>query len=580
MAAGSKKVRCSGPCKGTHTSKQMVKCQACPQQQRMCLSCAVLPRKPARQSFRCQHHAENYPSWLQSEFEACLEALRECKMDLPDANHFVEFTRRIRETGEMAMVEAAHHALRRAIESQPRTVNEERMRTSLLTSMALNPNRNFLDACMFLSQAGLDALCRKISGGQLPLYYGKNCHSQQVWHFDLVAANTTRCIRVGILSSDFWQGHPTLDLISSFVKRLSSVDRFSVIVLHDDDSSCCDRTSAKDWMNSWKCQNLLFQTLRQQENRDGAFTGSWSDVVRDVRGLGLHILLELNSFTEGNTMPLVFSRVAPLQISFLGFPSVVRLRTVDLQVVDKHVLACEDISEPRFIVFPASYQANSFRELYPTVRHTHPTKAVLGCFINPERISRDTLRCFARILRRCKASLCIHIIKPEGTDLLGNLPAHFVEILKGAQATCPAGEREAMEKDINLLASRLIMVDAISDKQEHLHRVAGCRLALDAVPTAKTAGHLSHTTGSDALWSGTPIVTLEGLSFASRVLCGLLRGLGLPGLITQTYSEYENLVVGLVQNETLYCKLRLLLWIQRSRSEVFDSASWSARMQQ
>jgi predicted O-linked N-acetylglucosamine transferase (SPINDLY family) len=94
----------------------------------------------------------------------------------------------------------------------------------------------------------------------------------------------------------------------------------------------------------------------------------------------------------------------------------------------------------------------------------------------------------------------------------------------------------------NIDISRFIFSGPVMPKTEHLKRLTLADMYLD------THVYNGHTTGSDALWAGVPMVTLQGDSFPSRVGASLARAVGMPEMVTETWHEYEELAVGLGNN--------------------------------
>jgi predicted O-linked N-acetylglucosamine transferase (SPINDLY family) len=111
-------------------------------------------------------------------------------------------------------------------------------------------------------------------------------------------------------------------------------------------------------------------------------------------------------------------------------------------------------------------------------------------------------------------------------------------------------------------------------KDEHLARLALSDLALD------TRIYNGHTTTSDALWAGVPVVTLQGRHFASRVSSSLLSAMGMPELITHSLEEYESLIVRLALSKKELLKTREKLEKQRRTAPLFDTPRFVRNLEQ
>ncbi|MBF0127870.1 MAG: hypothetical protein HQM02_11770, partial [Magnetococcales bacterium] len=122
-------------------------------------------------------------------------------------------------------------------------------------------------------------------------------------------------------------------------------------------------------------------------------------------------------------------------------------------------------------------------------------------------------------------------------------------------------------------SSRLRFASRTRTLEEHLARVALADLALDTFP------YTSHTTGSDALWSGVPLLTRMGDTFVSRIAAGMLHAVGLPELVTRTWDEYFDLAVELARNPDRLQALRARLWTNRLTHPLFDTKRYTRNLE-
>jgi len=108
---------------------------------------------------------------------------------------------------------------------------------------------------------------------------------------------------------------------------------------------------------------------------------------------------------------------------------------------------------------------------------------------------------------------------------------------------------------------------------EHLARHCQADLFLDTWP------YNAHTTASDALWAGVPVLTLMGKSFASRVAASLLNAVGLPELITNTQEEYETLAIELAMNPKKLAGIKEKLAVNRLTTPLFDTPLFTKNLE-
>jgi protein O-GlcNAc transferase len=151
-------------------------------------------------------------------------------------------------------------------------------------------------------------------------------------------------------------------------------------------------------------------------------------------------------------------------------------------------------------------------------------------------------------------------------DLLKAVPGSVLWLLEG-NPFAPANLRREAEVR-GMAAERLVFAERLP-LADHLARHRLADLFLDTFP------YNAHTTASDALWVGCPVLTLAGKTFPSRVAGSLLRTLGLEELITRTLVEYQNLALWLARDVDLLKTLREKLAANRERSGVFDGGRFA-----
>ena len=119
-----------------------------------------------------------------------------------------------------------------------------------------------------------------------------------------------------------------------------------------------------------------------------------------------------------------------------------------------------------------------------------------------------------------------------------------------------------------ITAERLIFAEPL-ELDQHLARLALADLFLDTIP------YNAHTTASDALWAGVPLLTCRGAAFAGRVATSLLKAMGLPELITENLDAYESLALALAQDAGRLTALRTKLATARDTAPLFDTSRFT-----
>jgi protein O-GlcNAc transferase len=254
--------------------------------------------------------------------------------------------------------------------------------------------------------------------------------------------------------------------------------------------------------------------------------------------------------------PGIFAcRAAPIQVNYLAYPATMGAEYIDYLIADETIIAKQhqQFYVEKVAYLAQCYQANSYRE-YPSSAKTVsraeaglPEEAfVFCCFNNTYKITPEVFDLWMRILRQSEGSVLW---------LLEDSPAAAANLRKEAAA------REIDPRRL-IFAPRLAL-------PEHLarHRLAG--LFLDTLP------YNAHTTASDALWMGVPVLTRLGETFAGRVAASLLNAVELPELVTTSPDEYLARAVELAADPAKLSAIRERLAQKRLTAPLFDTARFT-----
>lgn len=284
-----------------------------------------------------------------------------------------------------------------------------------------------------------------------------------------------------------------------------------------------------------------------------------ANACAEIQGREIDILINLNGYF-GLARPNIFAmRPSPIQVNYLGFPGTIGAPYIDYLVADETVIppASRCHYAEQIVYLPHCYQANDARRVISSSRFTRsefglPDNGfVYCCFNNNYKLTPETFRGWMRILGRVEASVLW---------LFENNAAAAVNLRREAQRCGIAGERLIFARDLPL--------------PQHLARHVLADLFLDTLP------YNAHTTASDCLWAGLPLLTCTGDSFPGRVASSLLKALDLPQLITDSQQEYEDTAVRLAQNTDELRALRQKLTTNRQTSPLFDSARITRHLEQ
>ena len=282
------------------------------------------------------------------------------------------------------------------------------------------------------------------------------------------------------------------------------------------------------------------------------------EVAKLSRDLNIDLAVDLKGFTGGSRTGIFSYRAAPIQVNYLGYPGTMGVDYIDYIIADKTLIPLESQSSytEKVVYLPNSYQVNDRKRL---ISERQFTKRELGlpedgfvfcCFNNNFKILPATFASWMRILKAVEGSV-LWLFKDN---------SWIVENLK----------KEASKHGID--GGRLVFVERMP-LSEHLARHRQADLFLDTLP------YNAHTTSSDALWAGLPVLTLMGESFASRVAASLLNAMDLPELITNTQEEYEAMAIKLATHPHKLADIKLKLAKNRLTAPLFDTPLFTKNLE-
>ncbi len=273
-----------------------------------------------------------------------------------------------------------------------------------------------------------------------------------------------------------------------------------------------------------------------------------------IHGQSIDILIDLNGWT-GNTRSAALAwRPAPVQVNWLGYPATLGSRQLaDYLVGDATVTPPQDagLYAETLVLMPHCYQPNDrSRTIGPIPSRRAaglPTTGMVYCCFNRFlKISDQVFDTWCRILDQVPGSVLW--LLDGNAEARQRLLAH-------------AGER-------GVTAERLIFAPQLP-QEAHLARLSLADLVLDSFPYG------AHTTASDALWCGVPVLTRSGATFSSRVAASLLRACGMADLVTHTADDYQASAIALARDPVALAELRRRLGANRLRTPLFDTQAFA-----
>ncbi len=270
----------------------------------------------------------------------------------------------------------------------------------------------------------------------------------------------------------------------------------------------------------------------------------------------IDIAVDLVGFTGGRRTDILARRPAPIQVNFLGFPGAMGADFIDYIIADPIVIGhrqkrffTEKVVSLPDTYYPTSYNNDLYRtdKVFRRAEVGLPDDAfVFCCFNNNYKIVPDVFEIWMRIMHAVDGSV-LWLFQDNATAA--------ANLRKEAIARGVDGQRL-------IFASRMPVA-------EHLARIGVADLFLDTLP------YNAHTTATDALWAGLPILTKPGEAFAGRVAASVLTAVGVPELITESYVQYEALAIELASNADKLAAIKRKINNNRLTAPLFDTARYT-----
>jgi predicted O-linked N-acetylglucosamine transferase (SPINDLY family) len=282
------------------------------------------------------------------------------------------------------------------------------------------------------------------------------------------------------------------------------------------------------------------------------------EIARLARALDIDIAVDLTGFTQDSRTGIFAYRAAPIQVNWLGYPGTMGADYMDYIIADKTLIPpqAEQFYSEKVVYLPNSYQVNDRKRLISDRQFTRqelylPEDGfVFCCFNNNFKVLPATFEGWMKILKEVDRGVLW--LLQDNLDVVNNL------------------KKEALLHGVE--PNRLIFAERMP-LAEHLARHRQANLFLDTLP------YNAHTTTSDALWAGLPVLTLIGQSFPSRVAASLLNAIGLPELVTTTQKEYETLAIQLASDPSRLLAIKNKLADNRLSAPLFDTPLFAKNLE-
>jgi predicted O-linked N-acetylglucosamine transferase (SPINDLY family) len=348
-------------------------------------------------------------------------------------------------------------------------------------------------------------------------------------------------IRVAYLSPDFRE-HPTSYLMAGLFESHDR-NRFETMAIS---------FIRKDDPMQRRLHGAFDRFVDASELSDGAL----ATMLREAE---VDIAVDLAGFTRGNRIKILAARPAPIQVNYLGYPGSMGAGFIDYLIADEILIPDDHASfySEAIVRMPHTYQVTDDRRVISAAKISRrdaglPENGFVFCsFNNCYKINPEIFDIWMRLLRRVENSV-LWLIETNAVGM-DNL------------------RREARNRGIS--PERIVFAPKVG-QSEHLGRHRLADLFLDTLP------YNAHTTASDALWAGLPIVTCLGSTFAARVAASILKAIDLPELVTDSLASYEALALKLAEEPNLLQQIRAKIADNRQTQPLFNTRSFTADLEQ
>ena len=342
-----------------------------------------------------------------------------------------------------------------------------------------------------------------------------------------------RKIRIGYLSGEF--RYQATSILMTRVWELHDKSKFEIFAFDNGQSDYSDYRQ-----RITRAFSNIFDISRLSD----------LDAAKLIQHNEIDILINLNGFFGSARQEIFSYKPAPIQVNYLGFPGTIGINYMDYIIADKVVIPEESKIHyvEKVVYLPNSYQANDDQRIISDRKFSRAELGipedifVFTSFNNNYKITPHVFDSWVRILSNVPRSVLW---------LLADNPIARDNLIKQAVA-------------LGMASSRLVFAERLQ-LSEHLARHDLADLFLDTWP------YNAHTTCSDALWAGLPVLTLKGHTFPGRVSASLLGAIGLSELIVHTQEEYEALAIELAMNPRKLADIKLRLAGNRLTTPLFDT---------
>ena len=412
-------------------------------------------------------------------------------------------------------------------------------------SSNINERINILEKILKIDASSIEDWCSYIyinnfkrSWSQEKFYEVSREFSKKIISIDqknlkLNFVNKNRKIKIGFFTSDLTRFHSISYFLRGLLRNLNR-DKFEINVIS----------------NAIKDQNLsdskiIFDNWYNIREFDDF------NAIKFIREKNLDIIFDLMVFTSENRISLFKNKIAPVQISWLGYCNTSGLNEMNYIFTDKNLILDneEKFYSEKVIKFEKIWNAH---EGFKIMRNKVKTPAIenkfitFGSFNNFNKISDQTLKVWSEILKKIKNSKLI--LKSSTNFILDNF-------------------RKKLE--YNGILEKIVIIERSDDFNDHLSQYDKIDIALDTFP------YNGVTTTFEAIWKGVPVISINGFNFTSRCGSSILKNLGVEDLVAKNEDDYISKAVSFSNDLKTLIRLRDKVYDMALKSPLFDTKSFT-----
>ena len=345
--------------------------------------------------------------------------------------------------------------------------------------------------------------------------------------------NKNRRIKLGFFTSDLSRFHSISYFLRGLLKNLNK-NKFEIIVISNalkDENFSNTKMIVDNWYNIREFNDL--------------------NAIRFLREKKLDIIFDLMGFTSDNRISLFKSKIAPIQISWLGYCNTSGLDEMNYIFTDKNLILDDEekFYSEEVIKFDRIWNVHEGFEIKRNKVRTPAIKnkfITFGSFNNFNKISDQTLRVWSEILKKVQNSKLV---------LKSSTKFNLDDFKK--------------KLEVNGILKKIVIIERSIDFNDHLNQYDNIDLALDTFP------YNGVTTTFEAIWKGVPVLTINGFNFNSRCGSSILKNLGINDLIARDENDYISKAIFFSDNLKTLIKLRDKVYDMALKSPLFDTKNFT-----